>query len=117
MPSSGSSITIQAVPVARGVKQWSLESRTVSGLDVPLRIWAETLADASQETRFQLVFHLAPSQVVLAQLLAMEQELRQLPREEVIQLARQAKGSWKSTEADAVAIVRKLRDEWDSDAS
>ncbi len=60
VPSSGSSITIQALPGARGVKQWSLESRTVSGWDFPLRIWAGTLADEVVTTQAYLWSEAAP---------------------------------------------------------
>lgn len=84
---------------------------------LPDELVVRTRGDASQATRFQLVFRLPPSKIVLVQWLAIDQELQELPREAVVQLARQAQGSWKNTKADAVTIVRQLRDEWDSGSS
>ncbi len=51
MPSSGSMITMPAMPVVKEVGKLPLEGRTVSGLDVPLRIRAETLADEAVTTQ------------------------------------------------------------------
>jgi len=54
-----------------------------------------------------------PSQVLLTPIPAVASELKQLSREELIALARKAKGSLKNTAESAVDIVRHLRDEWD----
>ena len=56
-----------------------------------------------------------PSQILLASALAIANELKQLPREELVALARKAKGSLKDTTESATAVVRRLRDEWDTE--
>lgn len=45
---------MRTAPVAEKARQWSLEGLTVSGLDVPLRIWAETLSDEAVATQAHL---------------------------------------------------------------
>ena len=56
-----------------------------------------------------------PSQILLASALAIANELKQLPREELVALARKAKGSLKDTTEIATAVVRRLGDEWDTE--
>ncbi len=54
-----------------------------------------------------------PSQMLLAPAFAIATELKKLPREELVALARKAKGSLKDTTESAAVVVRHLRDEWD----
>ena len=60
MPSSGSAVTMPAMPVVRAVEKLPLEGRTASGLDVPLRIWAEALAGERTATQTYLWVEAAP---------------------------------------------------------
>jgi len=60
MPSSGSAVTMPAMLVVREFEKLPLEGRTASGLDVPLRILAETLADEVVTTQANLWPEAAP---------------------------------------------------------
>jgi hypothetical protein len=61
--------------------------------------------------------HIPPSLILLASAFATANELKQLPREELVVLARKAKGSLKDTTEGATAVVRRLRDEWETDVA
>ena len=55
--------------------------------------------------------------MLLAPAFAIATELKQLPWEELAALARKAKGSLKDTTESATAVVRRLRDEWETDVA
>jgi uncharacterized protein with von Willebrand factor type A (vWA) domain len=64
-----------------------------------------------------MIARIPPSQILLASAFAIANELKQLPREELVALARKAKGSLKDTSESATAVIRRLRDEWETDVA
>ena len=72
----------------------------------------KTLAAASTVSWRMVIIKLPPSHARVYQMLAIEQELKGLPRQELVELARKAKGSMKEAKNNAVEIVRQLREEW-----
>ena len=80
---------------------------------IPGRHVVITRSECSRVTWHKVIAHPPPSHARVAQALAVASELQQMPRDQLVALARTAKGSMRTAGENAAAIVRRLRDEWD----
>ena len=80
---------------------------------VPGKPMVITRSEASRIAWCKVIAYQPPSHAHMAQTLAISNELKQMPHDQLVALARSAKGSLKASGENAAAIVRRLRDEWE----